>query len=138
MARVKIDQEALGWSSLMERITHARVKDCFKEEDTIYFVVAPGELGKAIGKGGSMIRKVQEKFGKPVKVIEFRDDIVSFIKNIIYPVRVEEIVEEDGVVYIRDEDRKKKGQLIGRSGMGIAFVNRVVKRFFDVSEVKVE
>jgi len=138
LARVKFDQETLGLSSIFSKMTHAHVKDCFKEEDILYFVVAAGELGKAIGKGGSMIKKVQEKFGKKVRVIEFRNNPVSFVKNVIYPVRVNEIVEENGVIIIRDDDRKKKGQIIGRSGSGLAFVNKVVKRFFPVEEVKVE
>ncbi len=137
LARVKLDQEALGLSSVVERMTHAHVKDCFREEDMIYFVVATGDLGKAIGKGGSMIRKLQERMKKRVRVIEYRNNVVDFVQNMIYPVTVSEIVEENGVVFIRDDDRSKKGKIIGRSGSGLAFVNKVVKRYFDV-EVKVE
>ena len=108
MARVKLNQETLGLSSVFGRMTHAHVKDCFKEEEAIYFIVAAGELGKAIGKGGSMIHRVQEEFGKKIKVIEYRSDVISFVRNVIYPVKVQEIVEEDNCIIIRDEDRKKR------------------------------
>ena len=138
MVRVKFDQETLGLSSIFSRITRANVKDCFKEGEVLYFVVSTGELGKAIGKGGVMIKKVQDKFGKKVRVIEYRNDVVSFVRNVIYPVQVQEIVDEEGVIFIRDEDRRKKGLLIGRSGSNLAFINKVVKRFFGVKEVKVE
>tara|TARA_Y100000310_G_C20259209_1_gene612840 strand:- start:12 stop:428 length:417 start_codon:yes stop_codon:yes gene_type:complete len=138
MARVKFDQASLGLSSVFERMTHAHVKDCFTEEDVLYFVVGSGELGKAIGKQGIMIKKVSAKFGKTVRVFEYKDDVCSFVRNVIYPNKVSEVVQEDGVVFIRDEDRSKKGKIIGRSGSGIALVNKVVKRFFDVHEVKVE
>ena len=135
--RIKLDQEVLGFSSVFERMTHALVKDCFKDDEGIVFVVAPGELGKAIGKGGMMIRKVQEKFSKKVRVIEYNPDVCKFVSNVIYPVKVDEVVEDDGVVYIKDDDRAKKGKIIGRSGSGLAFVNKVVSRFFG-KEVKVQ
>ena len=137
MARIKIDQETLGLASVMERITHARVKDCFKEGDTLYFVVFPGELGKAIGKGGIMIKKLTEKMRQPVKIVEFRNDAVGLVTNLLYPVRVQEVVSNNGLIIIRDEDRRKKGLIIGRSGSNLAFINRVVRRYYDV-EVKIE
>jgi transcription termination/antitermination protein NusA len=136
MVRLKLDPEILGLSSLMERITRARVKDCFREDDIVYFIVAPGELGKAIGKGGSNIKKVQQQLGKQIKVIEFRDDPVVFVRNLIYPVKVEEIVLEGEEVFIKDSNKRIKGQLIGRDKSNINLINKIAKRFFDV-EIKV-
>ncbi len=136
MARVKLDQDTFGLCSIMERITKARVKCCFKDDDTIYFVVDIGELGKAIGKGGINIKRVQQEFGKKIKVIEFRNDPASFVRNIIYPVKVEEIVEDGKEILIKDSSKKTKGQIIGRDRSNLNFINKVVKRFFDV-EVKV-
>ena len=61
----------MGLSSLMERVTKAKVKDCFTdEEENLFFVVAPGELGKAIGKGGANIRKMQDELQRKIRVIE--------------------------------------------------------------------
>jgi transcription termination/antitermination protein NusA len=137
LVRIKLDQDSFGLSSVMERITHARVKDSFSEGDIVYFVVAPGELGKAVGKGGIMIKKVQEKLGKKIRVIEYRDDVIAFVRNVIYPIRVEEIVEQEGIVIIRDNSKVTKGKLIGRGGSNLVFINRAVKRFFG-KEVKVE
>ncbi|MBT6774677.1 NusA-like transcription termination signal-binding factor [Candidatus Woesearchaeota archaeon] len=136
MARVKLNQENFGLSSIMERITRAKVKDCFKDEDTIYFVVGIGELGKAIGKGGINIKKAQQEFGKKIKVIEFRNDPVSFARNLIYPLKVEEIVLEGEEVLIKDNNKKVKGQIIGRDRSNLIFINQIMKRFFNV-EIKV-
>lgn len=139
MERLKLDQETLELSSLMERITNARVKDCFKDDanETIYLIVAPGELGKAVGKGGSNIRLVQEKIGKKIRVIEFNENLASFIRNLIYPLNVAEIKEEAGEVIIRDDNKKTKSLLIGREGRNLKLLNRAVRRFFSVNEVKV-
>ena len=120
----------------MERITRARVKYCFKDDDTIYFIVGIGELGKAIGKGGVNIKRVQQEFGKKIKIIEFRNDPVSFARNLIYPLKVEEIVLEGEEVLIKDNSKKIKGQIIGRDRSNLVFINKVMKRFFNV-EVKV-
>jgi len=136
LGKVKIDQEAMRLSSYFERVTRAHVKDCFREEETVFFVVAPGELGKAIGKGGTIIKRVQQDIGKKVRVIEHQSDPCNFVRNIIYPIRVEAIVEEEGSVVIKDDDRKKKGQIIGRSGSNLILINRIVGRFFS-KEVRV-
>jgi len=73
-----------------------------------------------------------------VRVIEFREHLADFIKNIIYPLTVQEIVEESGSgsVIIRDSNKKTKSLLIGRDGKNLAVINRMVKRFFN-TEVKV-
>lgn len=136
MNRLKLDQGDLALSSLMERITHARVKDCFKDTEVIYFVVAPGEMGKAVGKNGSNIRKVQEELGKRIKVIEFKDNAVDFLRSIIYPLMVESVTEEAGLLLIKDSNKKTKSLLIGRESRNLLLINRAVKRFYNV-EVKV-
>lgn len=137
MVRVKLDQETAGWSSLMERISGATVKDCFQDEDTIYFIVAPGDVGKAIGKGGMNIRRVQDELHKKIRVVEFREQMRDFIRNVIYPAAVEEIVEEEGAIILKDRSAKTKGLLIGRNGKNLKFINRAVQRFFN-KEVRVE
>lgn len=137
MVRVKLDQETAGLSSLMERISGAAVKDCFQDEDTVYFIVAPGDGGKAIGKGGINIRKVQDELHKKIKVVEFRERMKEFIRNIIYPVSVQEMVEEEKAIVLKDNSSKIKGLLIGRGGKNLKFINRAVQRFFG-KEVRVE
>ena len=122
----------------MERITRVRVKDCFKEDDTIYFIVGTGELGKAIGKGAINIKKVQQEIGKKIKVIEFRSNIAAFVRNVIYPLKVEDVVEEEGTVKIKERSKKTKSLLIGREAKNLKLINRAVKRFFNVNEVIVE
>jgi transcription termination/antitermination protein NusA len=137
LVRLKLDQETLGLSLLMERISGVRVKDCFRDEDVLYFVVSPGYLGKAIGKGGANIKKIQTELGKKIRIIEFRDNMIDFVKNVIYPLKVAEVVEEENIVYIKDPNKKTKSLLIGRDGKNLKLINRAVKRFFSVDDVKV-
>ena len=137
MSRIKLDPESLGLSTLMERLSGTHVKDCFRDEESIYFIVNSGELGKAIGKGGITVKRVQEELGKKIRIIEYHDNIQVFVRNVIYPLTVERISEEEGSIILRDKNRKTKSLLIGRGGKNLLLINRAVKRFFD-KEVKVE
>ena len=135
--RLKLDQDLLGLSVMMERFAAVHVKDCFKEEDIVYFIVSPGELGKAIGKGGQTIKRVEQELGKKIRVFEFSENITDFIRNIIYPLQIEEIMVESNHILLKDSHKKTKGLLIGRSGKGLVILNRAVKRFFPDREVRV-
>jgi len=136
MSRVVYDQEILGLMNLLSKLTRARIKDCFKEGDALYCVVEIGDIGKAIGKGGVNIKRIGQVIKKKVKMVEYRNTAAGFVRSLIYPTRVEEIKEEDGVVLVKGGDRKTNSLLIGRDGKNLKFLNRAVKRFFDV-EVKV-
>ncbi len=141
MVRLKLDLETTGFSTIVERMTGARVKDCFRDDadEIIYFVVSYGQLGKALGKGGSNIKLIQERFNKKVKIIEYRNTVIGFVKNVIYPLKVESIEQrEDGSIVIKDSNKKTKGLLMGRQGKNLKLLNRAVKRFFNVTDVKIE
>lgn len=136
MERLKLDQESLGLSSFMEKATGVQVKDCFKDQEVIYFIVASGELGKAIGKHGMNIHRVQDALKKRIKVIEHSTDASQFVRNVIYPLQVEGIIEENEAILIKESNRKTKGLIIGRDGKNLQLLNRAVQRFFN-KEVKV-
>lgn len=136
MVRLKLDQEMLGLSSLIESMTRSKVKDCFGDEENFYIIVSKEEMGKILGKGGETIKRVQAKLGKKVKVIEFKDNVTDFIKSVIYPVKVDDVLEDNGIIYIKDSQKKTKSLLIGREGRNLKLINRAVKRFFNF-EVKV-
>ena len=136
MGRVKIDQEILGLSSLMQKITRAKVVDCFHDPELIYFVVAQGEMGKALGKGAVNVKRLSQEIGKKVRIVEFSSQAEKFVKNLIYPLQVEKIIIGEGIIEIQDSNKKTKSLLIGRGGKQLALINRAVKRFFN-SEVKI-
>jgi transcription termination/antitermination protein NusA len=135
--RLKLDPETLGLTVLIERLTGVKVKDCFVA-DQLYVIVPPGYLGRTVGKGGVIIKKVQEQVKKKVKVVEYNESLSGFLKNFIYPLKVEEIVEDDGKVFLRDSSRRTKSTLIGRGGSNLQIIQRAVNRFFPGREVKVE
>ncbi|MFC1800968.1 NusA-like transcription termination signal-binding factor [Nanoarchaeota archaeon] len=136
--KIKYTKELLALMSIFSAVTGSRLKDCFEIEDLIYFVVEEGQIGKAVGKGAINVKKLQEKFNKKVKIVEFSHDLVKFIKNLIFPFKVDNIAEEENVVVLRSEDRQTKGLLIGRNAKNLKVMTNVVKRYFNINEIKVE
>ena len=136
MAKIKYNIDVMKYISLFESLTGAKVKDCVVN-GTIFFIVHENEIGKAIGKHGSNIRKINGILKKKVKVVEFNNDVSQFIGNLIYPLKVKEIKEEDSVVTIYGNDTKTKGMLIGRDKSNINSIKDIVKRYFEVIEIKV-
>lgn len=137
MARLKLDQESWGLSSLLEKETSVPVKDCFQDAQTLYVVVPAGWLGKALGKGGSNIHRLQEQLHRKIRMIEYNDDPAQFVRNVISPLTVSEVSVEGQTLLIRDTKISTKSMVIGRDGKNLKKLNRAVQRFFNL-EVKVE
>jgi len=136
VARIKYNSDVMNYISLFESLTGAKVKDCIAN-DNITFIVHENEMGKAIGKEGSNIKRVENTFKKKIRLAEFNNDVCQFVKNLIYPIKAKEIKEEDGIVTIYGNDTKTKGMLIGRDRHNINLISGIVKRYFKISEIKV-
>ena len=82
---IKFNANEIRYIALFESLTGAMVKDCIIDEDNskVTFVVKNGDMGLAIGKGGSTVNKVQKAVDKGVEIIEFSEDPTTFIKNIL-------------------------------------------------------
>ena len=82
----KYDLQTIGLISLFEKITRTHAKRLFTDKrGQLVFIVEEGQAGKAIGKSGMNIHKLQRMFKKRIKVIEFNQDPKDFIKNCIAP-----------------------------------------------------
>jgi len=136
VARIKYNIDVMKYISLFESLTGAKVKDCIANE-IIVFIIHENEMGKAIGKQGANIRRVENTLKKKIKLAEFNNDISQFIQNLIYPIRAKEIKEEDGIVTIYGNDTKSRGLLIGRDRRNINSITDIVKRYFGIKEIKV-
>tara|TARA_Y100000294_G_scaffold177240_2_gene201968 strand:+ start:2839 stop:3249 length:411 start_codon:yes stop_codon:yes gene_type:complete len=136
VVRIKYSIDIMKFMSLFESLTGAKLKDCILNDD-ITFVVQENDMGKAVGKKGVNIKKIEGILKKKIRLVEFNDDVTKFVSNLIYPAKVEDIKEEKGIVKIYTPDTKTKGFVMGRDRHKINMVNDIVKRYFEV-EVKVE
>ena len=135
--KIKFDIDLMKFMSLFDKITKVHAKDCFKQEGRIVFIVNEGKAGMAVGKKGMNIKKLEGLFKKKVKIIEYSDDVIEFVKNIIHPLGAKEISEDNGKVVIVPVDSQTRGYLIGREAVNLRAYEDIVKRYFDIEEIRV-
>ena len=136
MNKLKYNSDSMKLMALFEAVTGARVKDCIAN-DKIVFIIEEGGMGKAIGKNGANIKRVENMLKKKIRLVEFSNEVLRFVRNTIYPVEITDVKEEDGIVTIYGKDTGTRAMLIGRERQNINAIKDIVKRYFNVKEIKV-
>ncbi len=134
--RVKYDSEIMKLITLFESMTGAKVRDCIANEKLV-FIIEENDMGKAIGRNGSNIKRIEGALKKSIKLVEFSDNIVQFVRNLIHPIQASNIANENGIITISGRDTTSRAMLIGRERQNINHLTGIVKRYFDVKEIKV-
>lgn len=137
MTRIKYDETLIKYMSFFESITRTKLKDIIDNNESLTFIVQPGNISKAIGKKASNVQKLNKALKRKIKIVEFNPDVMQFIKNYSYPLKITDIKKEDDIVTITGEDTKTKGILIGRNASNLRYLEKVVQRYFDIKEIKV-
>jgi N utilization substance protein A len=136
--KIVYDMDLMKFMDYFSSITHARLKDCFIDDtDMLYFIVEEDDMGKAIGKNGYKAKMLEKVLNRKIKIVEFNSNLIQFIKNVIFPLRVKEIALVDGSVEIEVFDSKTRGLLIGRAAKNLHSLELIIKRHFKFNEIKV-
>jgi len=136
MSKIKYDFNLMNYIKLFEDLTRAKLKDCISNEQLI-FVVEEGEIGRAIGKNGSNVKRLEGILNKKIKVVEFSNDVKQFIRNFIMPLSVKDVNEENSIISIVGPDTKTKGMLIGRESKNLNNLKSVVGRYFKIEDIRI-
>lgn len=129
-----LNKDLIQKINLFEQLTKARIKDIFNDNGLL-IIVNFGDIGRAVGKNGANIRKYSSMINERVKVVEFNSDYLTFLKNLIMPLKVDKIEEKDGFINLYS-DTKTKALLIGRNQKNLELYNKIFKKYFD-KEVKI-
>ncbi|MEK6933101.1 MAG: NusA-like transcription termination signal-binding factor [Nanoarchaeota archaeon] len=127
-----LDKNLIEKINLFENITKTKVKDLIEKEDKLIFILDYGEIIKIIVKKGKNIKTAENLMHKKIKVVEFNQDPLKFIKNFIYPIKPLSIDLKENIAGIKVEDRKSKGLLIGRDGKNLDELNNIAKRYYNL------
>jgi len=134
--KIKLDSDSMKMITIFESMTGARIKDCIAN-DKLIFIVEENDMARAIGKNGFNIRKMESRLNKKIKLVEFSSDLFQFIRNIAYPAEVLDIEQDEGTITIHGKDTSSKAMLIGRERQNINHLANIVKRYFDIKEMRV-
>jgi transcription termination/antitermination protein NusA len=141
--KIKLTPEEFSYLSLFQTITTAVSRDCIIDDkmDRVIFVVHRGQMGMAIGKGGSNIKQLQNAITKKIELVEYSENPVNFIRNVfnsdmVQDVRINERVDgtKNVIVVV---DSKKKGIVVGKDGRNVDKARIVAKRYFNIPNVLV-
>ena len=136
--KFKYDVESIQKINLFEKVTKSKLKDFFIHNEKINFIVEKGELYKALGKNKENVTKLEDMLKKKIKIVEYSDDMLKFIVNIMAPLRVVDIKNDEGVVTITGPDQKTKGLMIGARAQNLRAFEGVVQKYFpELKEIKV-
>ena len=140
---IKLTTDQIRLISLFQNVTKTTARDCLDDEkqDKIIFVVNEDKMGLAIGKGGSNIKSLQNILKRRVELIEYSDDPIKFLKNILNSKLINEVkldTKQDGssqaTIIV---DQGNKGLVVGREGRNAERARLFAKRYFDISSVQI-
>ena len=138
---IKFNANDMRFIALFESMTGAMVRDCIIDDENskVTFVVKNGDMGLAIGKGGSTVTKVKKAVGRGVEIIEYNEDPEQFIKNILSPAELRsiKIVTKNGdekIAFV-NTDSSNKRIAIGKNGINIERAKLLAKRQHNISNI---
>lgn len=130
---MEVTGEDLKLLALFESVTGVMPSDMILMEGGIVFLVDPQSLGKAIGKKGTNIQRLRQRFGKNVLVSRDGDTPESFIRGFFNNIEILmfEVREAPGqkVAFVTIPD-SQRGIAIGKGGMRIKAAKAFMKRKF--------
>jgi len=132
---IKLTTEHVRLVGVFERLLGVHVKDCLTDEDTVYFLIEQGMMGKAIGKNGSNIKTLASALGKKVKIFEYADTPEKLINNLIPNATGVEIHDGVAIVSVPPSD---KSSVIGKKGKNIKIIRQFLERHFNIKNLRLK
>lgn len=138
MGEIRLTTESIQYIALFENMTKAKILDCILEEERVIYVVKQGDMGLAIGKNGENINRVKKTLDKPIELVEYSADPITFLKNAFGPVSLNSvniINKNDKLLAYAEVPNKEKGLAIGRNGKNIEKVKMLARRHHNIEDV---
>jgi len=123
-------------------LTKSTAVDCVIDDrfERIIYIIKPGDMGFAIGKGGDNIKKLSRVLGKRIEMVEYNESRSEFIANMFKPAEISAVMDSTNPIQISVKSRSELGLAIGKGGANIEKVRILVRRFYgkDIDEIHVE
>jgi N utilization substance protein A len=133
---IKLDMESIKLINFFENFTKVKVKDCLIKDNFVYFITEKNQAQFAIGKNGVNVKRLERKLGKNIKVFEYSDDLVEFVKNIIPKANLINIKNENNEVIVEIKlSKADKPIVIGRDGKNLNIIKEILRRNSNVNDL---
>ncbi len=138
----KITIEELRLLSIFQDFTGAAAFRCIRDEENnkLYFLVNPSDLGRAIGRRGANVKILSKLLGKQVEIVPYSPDmsLEEFLSKLLMGAKilslklVEKGEEKRLIVKVEEAD---KGKAIGRGGRNIERARKILKELYGIDKV---
>lgn len=141
--KIKLSPDEFRLLSLFQSVTSADARDCILDEkmERVIFVVNRGQMGMAIGKGGSNIKQLQTVINKKIELVEHSDQPAEFVKNVFNSNVIQDVKINDRIDGSKQAlvvvDAKKKGLVVGKDGRNVEKARILAKRYYNITNVLV-
>jgi transcription termination/antitermination protein NusA len=136
--KITYDANLMHFMSVFGSVTNAELKDCFYDpHQMLTFVVKENEIGKAIGKRGFRLHLIENALNRKIKILEFNPDVLQFVRNVVSPLQIVKMELLDRTVVMEAIDSRTRGLLIGRAATNLRNFEFIVKRYFDIDQLRV-
>ena len=135
--KIVYDEQLMKYIALVENLTKVNVKDMFLKNNMLYCVIDKENLRKIIGPNGSKIKRIENLIKKKIKILGYSSNVNEFVKDLVYPFKIDKVEDTEGVVNIHCKDTKTKGLLIGRERRNLLNFKEITKRYFPIQDLKV-
>jgi len=128
--------KTMRYLNLLDKVAHVKTSKCFVHNGSIFFAVNKNDVSRAIGPAAINVRRMQEKIGKNIRIIEETEnlkDIKMFIEDIVSPVRIKSAEIKDNSVVITAGNSQTKASLIGRNKQRLEELKDIIQNFFNMN-----
>ncbi|MGC8661478.1 MAG: NusA-like transcription termination signal-binding factor [Nitrososphaeria archaeon] len=143
MSDVKYTIEDLNFMKLFQAVSGIYPRDIVQDQkfNRTIIVVDRGSMGASIGKSGQNIIYIKKVTGKDVVVVEYSDNMQDFIRGLIgqnVSFNINESTNSTGAKQITiSVSPESKGLVFGIKGQNIEKIKLLLRRYFNVTQVKV-
>ena len=140
---ITLKSEELQLMSLIQDLTGVTAKDCIFDSklNRVILVVDSTQMGLVIGKKGMMIKKLKKITGKLIEIVEYSDDPVKFVTNILNQDLIENIKltknSNNNQTIVVNVDAKNKGAVVGKNGRNAEKARSLSKKYFQINNIQI-
>lgn len=123
-------------------LTRSTAVDCIIDDkfERIIYIIKPGDMGLAIGKGGDNIKKLARVLGKRIEMVEYDETREAFVVNMFKPAEIASVTFKEGTepIEVMVSRHANFGLAIGKGGSTIEKARILSRRYYgrDISEIK--
>jgi N utilization substance protein A len=135
--KILFDTDTIRLINFFENATGVKIVDCIIEDETntVYFIVEEGKVGLTIGKNGWLIKNLEQKLKRKIKVFEFSKDLTTFVKKLIPQAKEIKIKNDEKLIVEISVDKADRAIVIGRDKHRIKIYKRILNRCYKVEDL---